>query len=65
LVATLTEPFQRGQRIRGTHAGTGLGLAIVKSIVQAHDGRVALTPMPSGGLRAQVRLPARNRIAAG
>jgi two-component system sensor histidine kinase VanS len=58
VVATLTEPFQRGQRIRAQHAGTGLGLAIVKSIVQAHDGVVTLRPMPSGGLRAEVRLPA-------
>lgn len=58
LIATLTEPFQRGtERIRGDHAGVGLGLAIVKSIVQAHDGTMTLTPGPSGGLRVTVRLP--------
>ncbi|MDR0416710.1 MAG: HAMP domain-containing histidine kinase [Propionibacteriaceae bacterium] len=59
LVATLTEPFQRGdERIRADHAGVGLGLAIVKSIVQAHDGALALTPLAGGGLRVTVRLPA-------
>ncbi|MFD9891986.1 sensor histidine kinase [Amycolatopsis sp. NPDC059027] len=59
LVSTLVEPFQRGtERIRSDHAGVGLGLAIVKSIAQAHDGTLALTPLPAGGLRVVVRLPA-------
>jgi len=59
LVATLDEPFQRGsERIRTDHAGVGLGLAIVKSIVQAHDGTLALTPRAAGGLRVMVQLPA-------
>lgn len=59
LVSTLTEPFQRGsERIRTDHAGVGLGLAIVRSIVQAHDGTLALTPRDGGGLRVVVRLPA-------
>jgi two-component system sensor histidine kinase VanS len=59
LVATLLEPFQRGgKRIRTEHAGVGLGLAIVKSIVQAHDGNLALAPRAGGGLCVTVRLPA-------
>ncbi|WP_439592869.1 sensor histidine kinase [Microbacterium sp.] len=59
LVATLTEPFQRGtERIRSDHAGVGLGLAIAKSIVRAHDGELALVPRADGGLAATVRLPA-------
>ncbi|MGI5238230.1 sensor histidine kinase [Dactylosporangium sp. CA-139066] len=59
LVATLTEPFQRGtERIHTDHAGVGLGLAIVKSITEAHDGTLTLTPRPAGGLRVVVRLPA-------
>jgi two-component system, OmpR family, sensor histidine kinase VanS len=59
LVATLTEPFQRGsERIRTDHAGVGLGLAIVNSITQAHDGTLTLTPRPAGGLRVTVHLPA-------
>jgi two-component system, OmpR family, sensor histidine kinase VanS len=59
LVPTLTEPFQRGtERIRtDEHAGVGLGLAIVHSIVRAHDGTLDLTPRPTGGLLATVRLP--------
>jgi two-component system, OmpR family, sensor histidine kinase VanS len=59
LVATLTEPFQRGtQRIRtDDHAGVGLGLAIVHSIVRAHDGTLDLTRRPAGGLLVTIRLP--------
>jgi two-component system sensor histidine kinase VanS len=59
LVATLTEPFQRGaKRIRTGHAGVGLGLAIVKSITQAHDGTLTLIPRAAGGLCVTVQLPA-------
>ncbi|MEN3615786.1 HAMP domain-containing sensor histidine kinase [Plantactinospora sp. ZYX-F-223] len=58
LVSTIVEPFQRGTgRIRDGHAGVGLGLAIVKSIIQAHDGTLALAPRPDGGLRVTVQLP--------
>ncbi|MFG3340874.1 sensor histidine kinase [Glycomyces sp. NPDC048151] len=59
LVATLTEPFQRGaRRVRSDHAGVGLGLAIVDNVVRAHDGRLTLTARAEGGLRVEVRLPA-------
>jgi two-component system sensor histidine kinase VanS len=59
VVATLTEPFQRGTaRVHGDQAGVGLGLAIVESIVRAHDGNVALMARAGGGLRVVVRLPA-------
>jgi two-component system sensor histidine kinase VanS len=62
LVATLTEPFQRGtERVRGDQAGVGLGLAIVKSITTAHGGTLALTPLDSGGLRVEIWLPAVDR----
>ena len=62
LVATLTEPFQRGtERIRTDHAGVGLGLAIVKTITHAHDGTLTLTPRPAGGLLVTVELPAVSR----
>lgn len=59
LVSTLTEPFQRGVgRARsGSHAGAGLGLAIVRSIVEAHDGALALSSRDGGGLRVVVSLP--------
>jgi two-component system, OmpR family, sensor histidine kinase VanS len=59
LIATLTEPFQRGStRIRTDHGGVGLGLAIVKSIALAHDGTLTLAPRPTGGLTVTVELPA-------
>jgi two-component system sensor histidine kinase VanS len=59
LVATLVEPFQRGdRRIHSGHAGAGLGLAIVKSIAEAHDGTLSLSPRPLGGLGVTVQLPA-------
>jgi two-component system sensor histidine kinase VanS len=59
VVATFTEPFQRGsRRIRTDHAGVGLGLAIVRSITQAHDGTLSLTPRAAGGLCVTVELPA-------
>jgi two-component system sensor histidine kinase VanS len=59
LVATLTEPFQRGtKRIRSDQAGVGLGLAIVQSIVRAHDGNLAIAARAGGGLSVRVQLPA-------
>ncbi|MET8976934.1 HAMP domain-containing sensor histidine kinase [Streptomyces sp. NPDC004539] len=58
LVATLTEPFQRGtERVHSGHPGVGLGLALVATITQAHDGTLTLTPRPAGGLRVTVELP--------
>jgi two-component system sensor histidine kinase VanS len=60
-VATLTEPFQRGDaRVRGDHPGTGLGLAIVDAIVRAHDGTLEVRARVGGGLRVTVELPARS-----
>ena len=59
VVATLSEPFQRGdERMHTDHAGVGLGLAIVKSIVNAHDGVLTLEARGGGGLSVRVRLPA-------
>ncbi|MEU6131646.1 HAMP domain-containing sensor histidine kinase [Saccharopolyspora sp. NPDC047091] len=59
MVATVTEPFQRGaERVRDDeHAGVGLGLAIVRSVVHAHGGTLDLEPRPDGGLRVIAELP--------
>ena len=54
----LLEPFARleSSRNRGT-GGAGLGLAIVKTLVEAHDGSVAIEESPLGGTRIAVSLP--------
>jgi signal transduction histidine kinase len=38
--------------------GTGLGLAIVKRVVEAHGGRIAMTPGEDGGTVVELDLPA-------
>ncbi|THV10528.1 HAMP domain-containing histidine kinase [Nocardioides caeni] len=58
LVATLVEPFQRGnERAQTEHAGVGLGLAIVDRIVLAHGGTLSVVAREGGGLTTTVRLP--------
>jgi signal transduction histidine kinase len=37
--------------------GSGLGLAIVRKIVDAHDGRIDVSPRSSGGTQFRVTLP--------
>ncbi|MGB3376537.1 MAG: HAMP domain-containing sensor histidine kinase [Microbacterium sp.] len=70
LLATLTEPFQRGAgRTRRAdtrpvditgpveHRGLGLGLAIVQSIVRAHGATLRLNARSEGGLLVEVWFP--------
>jgi two-component system sensor histidine kinase VanS len=57
-VATLVEPFLRGDERVRADGGVGLGLAIVERILQAHDGTLTLTPRAAGGLCVTVNLPA-------
>ena len=66
-VETLVEPCQRGaERVRTDRAGVGLGLAIVRTITEVHGGTLTLTARATGGLRAEVQLPAApSRAAAG
>jgi signal transduction histidine kinase len=55
-VASLSEPFQRLHR--GRADGSGLGLSIVDAVATAHGGALRLAAPASGGLEAEVRLPA-------
>jgi two-component system sensor histidine kinase BaeS len=57
-LARLFERFYRveGSRNRAT-GGSGLGLAICQSIVTAHEGSLAASRSPLGGLALTLRLP--------
>lgn len=53
------EPFLRGEESRSHETGgSGLGLSIAREIIGAHGGILTLANRPSGGLRAEIRLPA-------
>ena len=58
LLETVFTPFYRIEhsRSRGT-GGTGLGLSIARNIVLRHNGELALTNLPTGGLEAHIVLP--------
>jgi len=50
--------FYRGARASGSRAaGSGLGLSIVRSIVEMHNGRVAISSTPGAGTQVSVFLP--------
>ncbi|HEV2369306.1 MAG TPA: ATP-binding protein, partial [Acidimicrobiales bacterium] len=75
LAATPFEPASRPRAVPGNgngngngnghrkSAGTGLGLSIAKGIVQAHGGRIELTPLPKGTC-FQVYLPIEAEVDA-
>ena len=50
--------LKRGQRLDETKPGSGLGLSIVTELVAIYGGRLALSSAPTGGLRAEIVLPA-------
>jgi len=54
----LFEPFRQQEGRTSSVAGSGLGLSIVRSVARAHGGEVSGVPLPAGGLRVQVVLPA-------
>jgi signal transduction histidine kinase len=58
-VERLFEPFRRlaADRTEGD-TGAGLGLSIVRAVARAHGGEVTAQPLPEGGLKVEVRLPA-------
>jgi signal transduction histidine kinase len=49
---------RRGQRLDETKPGSGLGLSIVNELATLYGGRLTLGASPTGGLRAELRLPA-------
>ena len=53
--ASAFERFRRAEPGRGD--GSGLGLAIVRAVAQRHGGQAVLGSSPTGGLRAELRLP--------
>jgi signal transduction histidine kinase len=60
-VGALFEPFYRRCQHGGPDApeGSGLGLSIAASVVRAHHGEIAATPLRGGGLVITVQLPTR------
>ncbi|MFH0255744.1 two-component system sensor histidine kinase EnvZ [Vibrio rumoiensis] len=56
-LASLFEPFTRGDTARGSSEGAGLGLAIVKRIVSQHQGLIVVTNRTEGGLKVQISIP--------
>jgi PAS domain S-box-containing protein len=57
-LTTIAEPFARAQsNPHLANEGTGLGLSIVKSLVEAHDGRLAIDSQLGRGTTVTICLP--------
>jgi signal transduction histidine kinase len=54
----LSRAFAPGERLDEAKPGSGLGLAIVRDLAMLHGGSVELSANGSGGLHAELRLPA-------
>ncbi len=52
------QAMKRGQRLDESKPGSGLGLSIVVDLVGMYRGSFRLDAAPSGGLRAEIKLPA-------
>lgn len=52
------EVTKRGRRLDESKPGSGLGLSIVTDLAVLYGGSFALKAAPSGGLRAEITLPA-------
>lgn len=51
------EPYYRLRKGHDHRAGTGLGLAISRGFVEAHGGKLRVTPTPGGGATFIIELP--------
>ena len=50
--------FRRFDESRSRETGgTGLGMTLMNSIVEAHEGQLAITPSALGGLKLEIKLP--------
>ena len=56
------ERFQRGAARPVGRGGTGLGLAIVGALAERWGGSASLRRREEGGTRAEIRLPAEQRL---
>jgi len=60
-IEAMLEPFTRGEASRNRDTGgAGLGLTLARAIAEQHGGRLELSNLPKGGLRAEIILPASN-----
>jgi signal transduction histidine kinase len=63
-IAAMLEPFARGEASRNrATGGAGLGLTITRAVAEQHGGVLHLENRPSGGLRAEIRLPITGHIS--
>ena len=59
-IAAMMEPFARGEASRNRETGgAGLGLALARAVAEQHGGSLVLANRHEGGLRAEIRIPAR------
>lgn len=59
LLATITEPFVRGEGSRNQGSGGyGLGMSIAQRIANSHGGELTVVNREGGGLRVSIGLPA-------
>ncbi len=56
-LAQREEAMKRGKRLDETKPGSGLGLSIVADLAMLYGGGLTLASAPSGGLRAELKLP--------
>ena len=58
-IAAMLEPFVRGEASRNRETGgAGLGLTLARAVADQHGGELVLANRSTGGLRADLRIPA-------